>query len=183
MTIVVVEGVDGAGKSTLIANLRRVSRQYFWVLRASGPPNNSEEVERAIDALADLGGGYPSVNWVFDRHPLISEPIYGKILRGKSHLDDMPAAAYKNHIAMIDKVIYCRPPFESVVKGARTEQQLSGVHDRLRELYDAYEEAIDFLHIHLRIPVIRYDWTAAELTLQYKGETCDLNKLFWERLV
>jgi hypothetical protein len=181
MTIIVVEGVDGAGKSTLIANLRAVSDRYFWILRASGPPSSAQEVELAIDKIDELGNGAPSLNWVFDRHPLISEPIYGRVLRGKSHLDGMASKVYRERIASINKIIYCRPPFKTVLDGVQIENQLAGVHERIRELYDAYDEAIDFMRIHLRVPIITYDWTAADLTRQYKGESCDLNDLFWVR--
>jgi len=182
MTIVVVEGVDGAGKTTLINNLRDVSREYFWVLRASGPANSSDQLQRAVDELSTLIDGSPT-NWVFDRHPLVSEPIYGHILRGKSHLEGMSAWGYKARIQEFSKIIYCRPPFDIVQEESKHERQLEGVHDKLRGLYDAYDEAMDFLRVHLRVPVITYDWTAGKLTQAYKGTTCDINQLFWERVV
>lgn len=178
MTIIVVEGVDGAGKSTLIRNLRQISKQYFWTLNASGPPTSTEEVTRAIDALGNLTESAPTVNWVFDRHPLVSEPIYGRILRGKSYLDDISPKVYRDLIGYFDKIIYCRPPFATVEEESRRESQLSGVHTHLRELYDAYDEAIDFLHVHLWVPVIWYDWMDA---LDSSDPGHDINELFWVR--
>lgn len=171
MTIIVVEGVDGAGKSTLIRNLRGVSKQYFWTLNASGPPHSTDQVMRAIDEIDDLIHGSPT-NWVFDRHPLISEPIYGKILRGKSYLDDINPVTYRSLLSSFTKVIYCRPPFDVVEEESKHERQLAGIHEKLRTLYDAYDEAIESLRTHTQVPIVTYDWTL-------RGENPNLNQLFW----
>lgn len=90
---VIVEGPDGAGKSTLAAF---VAQSLGWKIVASvGPTQNVHEFnERARSALC-------SRHIVFDRHPIVSERIYGN-LRGKLMTDpDLERAFYTQDNVLI----------------------------------------------------------------------------------
>jgi len=75
---IIVEGMDNAGKSTLIAKLAKhladggSPRQ---VQVGEGPPREGESIDDRIQKylLRDIG------EWIFDRHPVISQPIYSGV--------------------------------------------------------------------------------------------------------
>ncbi len=70
---IVVEGPDNSGKSTLINFI--APRLGMRVERSIGPPVSSAEWrDRAAQCLA-------MDNVIFDRHPMISEPVYGVACR------------------------------------------------------------------------------------------------------
>ena len=93
---IIVEGPDGAGKSTLVAF---IANWLHWNIVASiGPAQNAREFnDRARLSLAHQCT-------VFDRHPIISERIYGA-MRGNVMTDPVIEQAFyiKNNI-----IIYYR---------------------------------------------------------------------------
>lgn len=82
---IIVEGPDGAGKSTLVA---LIANSLDWEIAVSpGPTQNERDFnERARNALA-------CQCMVFDRHPIVSERIYGRI-RGNVMTDPMHEQAF-----------------------------------------------------------------------------------------
>lgn len=156
--LVAVEGVDGSGKTTLIENLRHSSKEYFWVMRASGPPNSPYNLVDAVSLIAQSARG--PVPIVLDRHPLISEPIYGPRLRQINHWDQVyPPKSLQDHLClMVDRIIYCRPPLKTVLKEVRKERQLDGVVEGISLLYDLYDQGMEILE-GWGIKVVQYDWT------------------------
>lgn len=70
--MIVLEGPDGGGKSTLA---HRLSEVLNWpVVKSKGPPADQEELLARIDAYRKMG---PYI--IFDRHPIVSNTIYGKV--------------------------------------------------------------------------------------------------------
>lgn len=66
---IIVEGPDGSGKSTLVRHIAQ--HVPLTVQSGEGPPRSQDEIiERAWRYLK-------MDNTLFDRHPCISEPIYG----------------------------------------------------------------------------------------------------------
>lgn len=159
MKLVVVEGPDGSGKSTLIGRLRQESKRHFLVLRRVNPPNNIAQIGGAVDLLSYASSC--DVDVVCDRHPFISEPIYGLTLRNRNLLEGLygPAAIRATICDTIGRIIYCRPPIEQIVNCAKNQEQLLGVHEHILTLIEAYDEVMANLRIELGIPVLRYDWT------------------------
>jgi broad-specificity NMP kinase len=84
MGLIVIEGPDGSGKSTLAQRLRDECDRYMWFLRASTYPRDLLELQGAVDLLhyAKMMR-FPTVT---DRHPIISEMIYGHVRRGSPKL-------------------------------------------------------------------------------------------------
>jgi hypothetical protein len=71
--IIVFEGADGAGKSTLA---RRLEKEFHWTYYHSGGPKTKAEMETV---LMDLENMYYSRDiFLVDRHPAVSEFIYAK---------------------------------------------------------------------------------------------------------
>lgn len=72
---IILEGPDSSGKSTLAENILRQLPSYYSIYRAGGPPKTEAEFFKRIEDTLKLK------NVIFDRHSLVSEPIYGQ-LRG-----------------------------------------------------------------------------------------------------
>lgn len=170
MPLIVVEGIDGAGKTTLIQNFRQQAKQLCWILARSGPPQGTQDLLETINLLG-YGGRHLSIPLIADRHPLISEPIYGPIVRGKSLLEEYyTEESAQGYIAsLVDRVIYCKPDLETAQRASRRERQMPGVHEHYWALYQAYDKAMEDLR-RRGVLVIEYDWTSPMLE--------DLNQLF-----
>lgn len=159
MGLVIVEGCDASGKSTLIEQLRLESKKYFWVVRSSGPPRTYPEVADAISWLTRSSHSGPPI--VCDRHPLISEPIYGLVLRGKNLLaGHFSESDIREHLLdSVDRIIYCRPPTEQILLKIGHQAQLKGVPDNLERLIQVYDQTMEFLEKHFGVVVKHYDYT------------------------
>lgn len=160
--IVVVEGPDGAGKSTLIDNLRLACDRHYVTLRRSGPPKDVDEIKCIISWIERFDPSYKTP-LVLDRHPFISEAIYGNVLRGKSLLEDYYTMHdidmhFRSHI---DRVIYCRPPTSVIHDKLNANPQLKGVREHIDRIVRTYDSTMRYIE-HAGSPVIEYDWTAKD---------------------
>lgn len=157
MPLIIVEGVDGSGKSTLVQNFRQTATQHCLILSRSGPPRSAHDLLRPLSLIHAISNSVPLI---LDRHPLISEPIYGPIVRGKSFIDPPfdreKALAFT--AARADRVIYCKTDLETAQKASRRERQMEGVHEQYWALYQAYDAYMEDLR-RLGMRVITYDWT------------------------
>lgn len=149
--MIIIEGADGAGKSTLVEAFRLHSPRYFWALRSSGPPKDETKV---LDALLWFAKRPSEFDLVFDRHPAISEFIYGPILRGKNFLAKFSQTTLLN---AVDAIVYCRPPMPKIIDNVRKSYQLSGVNEKIEKIVYAYDDMM--FELGLKIPVILYDFT------------------------
>lgn len=154
--LIVVEGPDGSGKTTLIENLRHTSKRYFGIARMQGPPNSLDDLLRALNWLGHSSKS--SLPIICDRHPLISERIYGPLLRGTDYVEKGIPGNGRILRALVDRVIYCRPPNKVILEGVRKEKQLEGVVNHTVKLIDLYDREMAELRM-FSIPVLSYDWT------------------------
>jgi|SRR5688500_7895161 len=139
MRDIVVEGCDGTGKTNLVNRLVKhlgLPIHPRACTSEGGPvPNLDEWVEKELLRAHEPG--------IYDRHPLISEPIYGPIIRGslKGKFND-PAWLIGNRKALADKVIvvWCDPGWSAVQHNlAMTESnQMAGVTRHSYGIYHAY---------------------------------------------
>src|SRR5580692_3062319 len=173
MSIVVVEGPDGGGKSTLIDNLRLSCDRHYISLRRSGPPKFADEIHEVLGWIGRAK--HLSVPLILDRHPLISEDIYGPILRGSSLLthwydNEEVIAIFKQ---TVDRVIYCRPPTNVIYNKLHANPQLKGVAEKIGEITQQYDFTMKLLE-HWGVHVIWYDWTA-----EHEGDSANLGVMFF----
>lgn len=152
MSLIVVEGVDGSGKTTLIQSLREASICHFVTLSRSSPPKTLEEITDVLMWMEK--GAMMATPLICDRHPLISEPIYGNVLRGYSLLDRL--TNYEDHWSLVDRVIYVRPSMDTIFKFIGHQPQLKGVIRNLERLIVAYDEKIESLR-DKHVKVITYN--------------------------
>lgn len=112
--MIIVEGPDGAGKTTLIK----------YLVEKLELPVAPRVVSKDAEAMVDLkkwvednvsGGWQPTI---FDRHRLISEPIYGPILRPRLEEGFTDVGWFYEQLRRFYRanptIIYCLPPFRQV---------------------------------------------------------------------
>ncbi|MCO5760317.1 MAG: hypothetical protein NHG36_02220 [Chromatiaceae bacterium] len=149
--LVVVEGPDGSGKTTLIEQLRnRGDSAYFVTLRPSGPPPSLAHVTRFAH-LAGIAAKDETV--LCDRFPPISEYVYGKVLRGHSLVttDYLIRSLHE-----VTSIVYCRPCLKTLVQNLETERQMAGVAENLLRLRGEYDATMDL--ISQVVPTLYYDF-------------------------
>lgn len=159
MPNIVVEGVDGSGKTTLMDQLRVAgasSKKYFVMLRHSCRPYTFADAMRFYDVLRAANH---SLTMLIDRHPMISEPIYGPILRKHNLLRVYNEAQILEMIERTtDVLIYCRPPDNIIRDGLKSQPQLVGVSDHIKQLIADYDLLIKHIRTQTRVRVIEYNW-------------------------
>jgi len=136
--MIIVEGPDGAGKTTLIKS----------IVEATGFPIAPRVVAQDTTAMVDLQSwvddnleqGFQKV--IFDRHRLISETIYGPILRHEQEpgFNEMKwlAPRMKRFYELKPIIIYCLPPLQTVLDNIIDDPDNRAVLPRIHAIYSAY---------------------------------------------
>lgn len=164
--IIIVEGMDGTGKTTLVQQLaHRLEVQPRKFVGSLGPGDDyrSALVSRTRSEITELesaaAGGRP-VKRLYDRFPLISEAVYGPVLRGRNCFGGLYYPLRRRLLALKAMIIYCRPSKEVIRANIQQAPQMSGVLEHFGELLDAYDKLFVELTespVHSYITV--YDYT------------------------
>lgn len=161
MKHIIVEGPDGAGKTTLIAHLAHTLHMPIHEKAShsvEGPVNNLMgwvEKDRAVLNDPDRFSGY-----IYDRHPVISEPIYGYIVRGNLQVPFGDANFQElMRTVMYDTcvVVWCLPSLDVVARNvfSNTQNQMAGVTLKIGRVHQAYNTA----YFRWRGVKTQYDYT------------------------
>lgn len=157
---IIIEGCDNSGKTTLIEKLSKhfglevvvscrsipVFEQVTWI---------TEQIRRTEPVI-------------HDRFTLISENVYGPVLRGGSKFDDLRGilTSFSNWLEIWEEVveisnpilIYCRPNFEIIKKTFHERDQIEGADKNLDVLVSTYDRVINQLLLKRRSSFFVYDW-------------------------
>lgn len=163
--MIIVEGMDNTGKTILVHKL--VSILPLKKYKSPGPDiGEDKQIEWVKDNLEKED------EWViYDRFPLISEPIYGGIIRGSHNFED-PSKQYLYDVFKKKNplIIYCRPPRDKVLSFEDGRAQMDGVKTKGSTLLNAYDKIITDLNDE-GIKVVGYDYTYDLLERVY-SEVC-----------
>lgn len=136
--MIVFEGPDGAGKTTLI---KQFSEMYDIPVAPRVVSKDTEALVNLQDWVDNsLEEGFQRT--IFDRYRLISEPIYGPILRDKMQpgfadinwLGERIQAFYE----LEPIIIYCLPSLETVRRNVLGDDDNQAVAATIDKIYAAY---------------------------------------------
>ncbi len=156
--MIIVEGPDGSGKSTLIDQLLASIPELELKKRHANTHGPITDLVQWIEE-----DRFSEPNMLYDRHPLISEPIFGGIIRGnlEGRFND-PAwlmAAYESMIYRQAMVIFCLPPISVVQANVERSEQMDMVSQLTGPIYQAYHTLQCQLAITMGIRSVRWDYT------------------------
>ena len=137
--MLIVEGPDGAGKTTLI---EAISNFIQWPI---APRVVSKETKALVDlnewTTENLSKGFHAA--LYDRHRLISDPIYRFIIPGKKadpeFYNFQTLLIWLYQFNKINPVtIYCLPPLEVVKANLENDPDNAVVYEHIEPIYYAY---------------------------------------------
>lgn len=161
--MIIVEGPDGAGKSTLVKQLcldldltvgeRAVkNRDELW----------KSTRQDTYTALSEAVGGNQPVK-VWDRL-FFSEFVYHRVVGRECEFTLQDEVLIRKVLnALVCPIIFCLPPFPAVKENVLKDKQMDGVVDNIVEIYDKYVtmmKALEFLGPHR---VMHYNYMGALL--------------------
>lgn len=156
--MIIVEGPDGAGKTTLISQM---SAELHLPVAARVVSKDTEamvDINRWVDH--NLAKGFHDM--IYDRHRLISEPTYGPILRSTAQpgFDDLTwlRPRMTKFYALHPIIIYCLPPLETVLRNVERDPDNRVVQKHIQQIYSVYvtRAAIDGTHPDLNVRIWDY---------------------------
>lgn len=165
---IIVEGPDGAGKSTLIGEL---SLRFDMPVQTKASTSEGGPVANLGEWVTwdtpnhegKVKDRPTPVPFIYDRYPAISEPIYGPIVRGGA-IPPFHNAAYLEliHHALYHSsvVVWCLPPFSTLWANVSNSDipQMPGVVDNIEKVRRAYETA----YFRWRGPKRLFDYTSTD---------------------
>ncbi len=129
--MIIIEGMDNTGKTTLIHQL---SQQFKL------PSARTGTYPRKVSDILNWH------NWasaaprtlILDRHPAISDLVYGPILRGSTcSTHEIARVAREDHY-----LVYCCPPFGTVQRSYHEREQMEGTEENLMQIYTEYQKVM-----------------------------------------
>lgn len=138
--MIIVEGPDGAGKTALVQHL---AKKYDIPIAERVVAKDTHPVA-GVDLKhwteTNLKAG---LQWkIFDRHRLISEPIYSACMNRKTHegFDDIGWLTGR----MIDFtrihpfIVYCLPPYSTVESNLQDDEDNTAIWGYAESIYNLY---------------------------------------------
>lgn len=169
--VIVVEGPDGSGKSTLVDMLLDEFPKLQRAPRAS---------ESATGPVADLARWVDEdltrdvAGLVYDRHPLVSEPIYGSVVRHNLRPGfDSPHQLQARWVRWLRRdplLVVCLPDVETVQANvAQSDVQMPNVRETTAMVHGLYVNALATFPGRKE----RWDYTTLWSRAQFK-HICDI---------
>ena len=136
--MIIVEGPDSSGKSTLIQKLSsRLPLIHIKPIK-HGPPVDAEDLYERAKYILMEATKYQN-NTIVDRFGLIGEAIYGPVCRGKDMWAEIPEKRQEIFSAfntLNPFIIYCRPPANIIANLANHEVKEYDTPEHLKTLKD-----------------------------------------------
>ena len=152
MKRIIVEGVDGSGKTTLIDKLRS---EFHFLTVVVNEKQADQDFENWWPKILETDHG--------DRVPIhdrfyYSELVYGPIIRGNSLGSPALHVRVRNQLRREAFLIYARPSLDAIIKGAEVNPQMDGVKVYLEELTNSYDAIMRAQQHYYDGRFYQYDW-------------------------
>lgn len=141
--MIIIEGMDNTGKTTLIEQLQKEFK--LPSARTGTYPRKLEDITRWHNWCSACPR-----TLIVDRHPAISDLVYGPIIR--NHTCSTEGMAY--HARNQNYLVFCDPTLPVIQKTYDDRDQMEGTHENLPKLYNAYQDLMRELE-----PDFIYDFT------------------------
>jgi hypothetical protein len=137
--MIIIEGPDGAGKTTLVEHL---SKKYDIPVAERVVDKDTKPMNTNLKQWTETNLKRGLQWMIFDRHRLISEPIYCNAMGRAPHegFDDIEWLTGR----MIDFtrihpfIVYCLPPYETVVANLEDDLDNQTIFGYIRQIYNLY---------------------------------------------
>ena len=178
--MIILEGPDGGGKTTLLETLLMKYPSIAMHERAS------EGVKGPVAGLyewthRDLHTWDMQTLSFYDRHPLVSEYIYGPIIRGT--IDPrFHGTPLRRRLARRALVIVCLPPLDTVRASVSADRDMPGVTTHIDAIWTSYASLRATWPVSTGI--LYYDWTARRVMsdeLDYIFASINCHRTEWEQ--
>lgn len=155
--MIIVEGADNVGKSTLIKQLIELDPQLRVLHRDRFNPQKEETIATSyLRALLPKDGDRVAHSYGLADRFLASECIYGDLFRKGCRMNAAEHRAIRNMLnAYQAMVIFCDPPDDVIMSTWTKREQL---YDNPLQIAHAYRDRMHM--IFPKTSVFRYDWTA-----------------------
>lgn len=158
--MIVVEGPDGSGKSSLVRRLHDLTG--LKVHHRGGPPETWEI------ALSQMSRTFTQKGMILDRTIFVSEIVYGRAMRGETIVDEELLWEGLRRLVAIDALfIFCLPPIHvlhrsfdesiNVKKSWKSDAHCKAVNENFDRIVNEYEYVYSWLRNH-GARVMRYEW-------------------------
>jgi thymidylate kinase len=156
--IIILEGPDGAGKSTLVKQLAQHFGDEMVHTIHHGPYPNMPPEALCKTFFRSMTPALTFNDTVIMDRSWLSEPIYGAIYRNGDIRVDLPRRRMLERVALSrgGVVIHCQPSFEACANAfmARKDEEYLDDLTQLRQVYDEYET----LGLRTELPIVHYDY-------------------------
>tara|TARA_R110000751_G_scaffold64574_4_gene132626 strand:- start:6229 stop:6750 length:522 start_codon:yes stop_codon:yes gene_type:complete len=160
--LVIIEGPDGSGKTTLIPKL---AKDLGYEIYYSGGPKDIRNMIRVLAELENMA--LANETYICDRVPWVSEIVYNDSLKRENIL---PQKVYMEYLNLPQKMIYCSlnssnkmlKKMSREYKAHKPKEHLSAViknHNLICENYELIMGYIEtFRGITGQTALIKYNW-------------------------
>jgi thymidylate kinase len=157
--IIILEGPDGGGKTTLSEKLRQVlNKDRLTNIVKHGPYKGMSSEDLCKTFFRSMSSALTYDDHVILDRSWLSEPIYGAVYRNGESRVDMQRRRMLERVALARGavVVHCQPDFEVCAKAfnSRLDEEYLDNVAQLRQVYEAYET----LPQRTCLPVIHFDY-------------------------
>ena len=149
---IIVEGMDGSGKSTLIS---RLIYEFPQLELVRNPLDDKQDFEKWWPQELDRQKS--------DRVPIhdrffYSELIYGPVIRGKLSVGDVLINNVALFLRSHSLLIYTRPSVDSMIEAIHAQPQMEGVKAHFQDLVSMYDKLMMVEHKWYLDRFFAYNW-------------------------